>query len=462
MTQSDSRLLSLIFLSFAVLVRFGSLTSAALFCAVLSATFAIVSLSSRCWGPPPRRFVWPGLVILLAATTVLYNRRLQGAVSIETFAVTATAIVLFLLVKHVAARILAVALGACAAGLEIASNFTWGFFDIDVFHLQQNAAQALLSGQNPYTPVAMGPQQVAQGVYKEIPLHLPYGPAVPILEAPLQWLGDIRILHILAAVAIAAAVLVLARRAGTLDRAAGVVMAFPLTVGMVLFSWVDILTMAGLAVWMVLFRSHPRIATVALVLALGTKPTALIALVPIFFWSVRARRQVLIAGLVTALVSVPFAVATGVAQFYYDVLGLHIAGFSRYDSLTVNSMLDLLGLPVIPAAVAAAVVCITTFLVLRRRPDTYGDLLAGTAIIVTVSFLLAKWAYFNYYYIAAVLLMLAIAGDNLALDSAEMIRPPALCSAAARGLRRRLGRGAGTGRVPGLALPGHEAHEPAA
>ncbi len=72
-------------------------------------------------------------------------------------------------------------------------------------------------------------------------------------------------------------------------------MAFPLTVGMVLFSWVDVITMAGLAVWMVSFRTHPRIATVALVLALAAKPTTLIALVPIFFWSVRARRQVIIA-----------------------------------------------------------------------------------------------------------------------------------------------------------------------
>ena len=43
------------------------------------------------------------------------------------------------------------------------------------------------------------------------------------------------------------AALALARRAGTLDRTALVVMAFPLTIGMILYSWVDIITMAGLA-----------------------------------------------------------------------------------------------------------------------------------------------------------------------------------------------------------------------
>ncbi len=43
-----------------------------------------------------------------------------------------------------------------------------------------------------------------------------------------------------------------------------------------------------------------------------------------------------------------------------------------------------------------------------------------------MSFLVAKWAYFNYYYIPAVLLMLAIAGNNLPLDRPEMMQPPAL------------------------------------
>jgi hypothetical protein len=446
-TQSDSRLLSLIFLCFAVLIGFGHLTPAALFCVVVSIGLAARSLSTRPWGPPVRRATGIGLVLLLAATTLLYNLKLGNHVFLETFGGLAVAILVCSLVRSSAARLVAFGLAAVASLVGIATNLSWGFADIDVFHFQQNAAQAVLNGQDPYTPVAMSPNVIAPGVIRYIPLHLPYGPIVSILEAPVRLLGDIRVLHILAAVVTAIAVLLLARRAGTLDRSARVVMAFPLTVGMVLFSWVDIITMAGFAVWIVLYRTHPRIATVALALALGAKPTTLIALVPIFFWSVRARRQVVIAAVMAALVVLPFAAATGFSQFYYDVVGIQLSVFPRLDALTFNSMLSQLGLPLIPFSLAAVVIGLTVVAVLRRRPETYGDLLTGTAVIVTASFLVAKWAFFNYYYIAAVLLLLAIAGDRLALDVPDMIRPPALLVTLARRLR------GGVPRVPRLGGP---------
>jgi hypothetical protein len=362
--------------------------------------------------------------------------------------VLAAAILIHSLVKTRAAKGVAFTLAALSALTSILANLTWGFANIDVFGFQQSAAQALLSGQNPYSPLIPSRNIVAPGVPAWLQLHLPYGPILPVLEAPFRLLGDVRILHIVAAVVTSVAALALARRAGTLDRTASVVMAFPLTIGMVIFSWVDVITMAGLAVWLVCFRSHPKIATCALVIALGAKPTTLIALLPIFFWSIRARRQVIIAAIITAVFALPFAMITGFAQFYHNVLGIQLDLLPRLDSLTLNSYLNSLHLSILPFAVSALVIAVAAILVLRRRPATYGDLLSGTAILASVSFLVAKWAYFNYYYIPAVLLMLAIAGNGLVVDVPEMISPPAVLLRAVEWLRRARGRGLGRRRVP--------------
>jgi hypothetical protein len=462
MTQSDRRLLSLLFLSIGVLVSFGNYSPAALICVILSVGTGIHSLSDRQWGSPLPRWAGSVLVLTLAATTLLSFHKFGNVVFLTPFLPLAAAILLYSAARQRVTKMLAFALAGVSAVAAVVANMTWGFADIDVFHFQQDASQALLHGQNPYSPVVASPEAVAPAVPTFQNLHLPYGPILAVLEAPFRLVGDIRLLHIVAALIISVAVLTLARRAGTLDRSACVVMAFPLTIGMIIFSWVDIITMAGLAVWLVTFRSHPKLAIIALALALGAKPTTLIALVPIFFWSIRARRQVLLASIIAALIVLPFAMITGFAQFYYNVLGVQLNDPSRLDSLTVNSFLYSVHLSLLPAPVSAVVIATTTILVLRRRPTSYGDLLTGTAILATISFFVAKWAYFNYYYIPAVLLMLAIAGNNLPVDVPEMIRPPALLLRlvdSLRGARRRL-PSARRLRAPGL--PAHEGRDTAA
>jgi hypothetical protein len=449
MTRSDRRLLSLVFLSLGVMINFGFLSTTGLVCVLISVGLSIYSLSEHRWGPALPRWAGIALVVALAGTTILYNRRLTAhPVFLATFALLAAAVLLYSLVKHRVARTVAFALAGFSVLTGILTNMTWGVAGIDVFQFQQEASQALLHGQNPYSPVVRSPAFVAPGVHSYLQLHFPYGPILPVLEAPFRVIGDIRVLHIIAALITSVAALVLARRAGELDRSACVVMAFPLTIGMVLFSWVDVITMAGLSVWIVTFRSHPKLATFALALALGAKPTTLIALVPVFFWSTRARRQVIIAAVIAVLFVLPFAIITGVSQFYYNVLGVQLAVFPRPDALTINAFLNRLRFPVLPLAGSALVVATATVLVLRRRPHTYGELLTGTAVLVTVSFLVAKWAFFNYYYIPAVLLMLAIAGNSLAFDAAEMISPPVVFLALAERFRRAQGRLPGAGGMP--------------
>jgi hypothetical protein len=114
------------------------------------------------------------------------------------------------------------------------------------------------------------------------------------------------------------------------------------------------------------------------------------------------------------------------AQFYQDVLGIQLQFAPRTDSLTLNSALHLIGQPLLPAAIAVLVIAVVACLVLVRKPRTYGELLTGTAVLTIASLLVAKWAYFNYYYIAAVLLAFGVAADGLPLDVPEEVRPPAL------------------------------------
>ena len=306
------------------------------------------------------------------------------------------------------------------------------------------------------------PEVVHPGAYSLLRMHLPYGPVLPVLEAPFRLTGDVRMLHLLTGLVTSLAVLALAWRAGTLERSACLVMAFPLTVAMVVFSWVDVVSMAGLAGWLVLMRPHPRWAIVALFVALGVKPTTLVALVPILFWSVRARRQILAAGVAVALFAIPFAVATGFSAFAYDVLGVQVALNTRFDALTIDSFLDSVSLPVLPAACATLVVAVTALLVLRRRPRDLGELLTGSAVLATASFLVAKWAYLNDHYIPAVLLLLAIAGDGLAVDAPELIRPPILLVRAADWLRGALSQHPVAQRLGGVGLHTRDEAGPAA
>lgn len=462
MTASDRRLLSLVFLCFGVLHNFGNLSAPALACVLISVALGIQSFSTKPWGPPLPRAAEIALLLGLGASTLLYTDRVVHPVFVGTFAILAAAVLLYSLARSTAIKVVAIAAAASSLAIGVAANITWGSAPIDVFQFQQSSAQAVLRGQNPYGPIVRSPELVPPGVLAWLHLHFPYGPVLPVLEAPFRLLGDIRLLHVVAAVITAAAVLIVARRAGTFDRSACVLMAFPLTAAMIIFSWVDIITMAGLVVWLALFRSHPRIATVALVIALAAKPTTLIALVPIFFWSTRARRQVSIAAAVAALFALPFAITIGFSQFYYNVLGVQLAVLPRLDALTINSYLNSFHLPILPFAVSAAIIITAAVLVLRRRPDSYGELLTGTAILATVSFLVAKWAYINYYYIPAVLLVLAIAGNTLPIDTPDMIRPPALflrivewCQAMAGRLLPRRG-------VPASVASGHGEREQAA
>jgi hypothetical protein len=199
-------------------------------------------------------------------------------------------------------------------------------------------------------------------------------------------------------------------------------LALPTTVAMVHWAWVDVYSVAGLAGWLALRQHHRRWALASLAIGLTVKPTILIALVPAFLWSHRARREILIAAAVAAVLILPFAVITGLRTFAYDVLGVQFDIGFRPDGLTLSSWSYERTGRVVPLVISLAAGALLAYVALRRRPVDIADSLLAAAFLSTAAFLLSQGAFLNYYFIPLWLLVLAIAGQGIAFDAASDIR----------------------------------------
>src|SRR5207302_7985943 len=141
-------------------------------------------------------------------------------------------------------------------------------------------------------------------------------------------LGDLRVMSVVALVATGAGLWVLARQGLHREHAhrlLALALASPFNNAMVHESWVDVYLIAGVIWWLAWRRTHRRWAMVALAVALLVKPTSLIVLVPAFLWSQRARIEVALAAVAAAIYALPFVVATGAGDFWYDVIGSQLA-----------------------------------------------------------------------------------------------------------------------------------------
>ena len=83
----------------------------------------------------------------------------------------------------------------------------------------------------------------------------------------------------------------------------------------------------------------------------------------------------------------------------------------RADGLTVISWIYWRFGIALPAVAGTAAAGVAAIVLLGRRPTDATDLLARAAALSIIAFLFAKWAFFNYYYVSAVLLALACEGQ---------------------------------------------------
>ena len=304
-------------------------------------------------------------------------------------------------------------MAAIGAGTDLAlatSRMVWGQAGIDVFWFTQRSTERLLHGLNPY---GMAYPTTTPGL---LSAHFPYGPALLVLAAPFRLLGDIRLANAAAMMLLFACIAVLARRHFgdvTAGRYVALSLALPFSPFMIVQAWPEVYPVTGVALWLVLRPRHPQWAVLALGTGLCTVPTALPLVVFAWLWWRDARREINLAVLVALLICVPFALWAGVGKFIADTVLLQLRLAPRTDALSINGLLAHLGRPLLPGWVGVSVsaVCLGAFAIWGTR-EWDGALLMG-AVLTLLAFVTAKWAFFDYYFIVAVGIVLALAFADL-------------------------------------------------
>jgi hypothetical protein len=158
---------------------------------------------------------------------------------------------------------------------------------------------------------------------------------------------------------------------------------------------------------------------VAIAACLLVKPTALVLFFPFFVWSPAWRLRIIAGSLLALAVMVICSIGVGIPALAFATLVRHFWEPVYYDGLTVGAVIHNLGggqLPgwVFPGAVAAA--CLA---VLRVRPRDTADLCVAAAFLFMVSTAFASYARFNFYYVAAAVLLFALGSRGISLEPAS-------------------------------------------
>jgi glycosyl transferase family 87 len=322
-----------------------------------------------------------------------------------------------------------VSIGVAAAALLAlaATAWTWGRVNIDVYDAVSGAANDVMHGRNPYLATVSFYYEPTPLHGAQTPAHFPYGPDVAVLAVPGQALGDVRVMSVLAIAATLAGLWWLARQGlhrGSAHRIVALGLASPLCVGMVLFAWVDVYMMAFLVGWLALRRSHRRWSIVLLAAAMLVKPLALVVLVPWLVWSNRARLEILIAAVGALIFALPFALGVGLQAFAYDIVGVQLDLPPRFGALTLVAFAWKLTHRTLPSLVSIlGVAALVAAIAWRGRPSDEADLSVQATVLSIASFLLAKWALFNYYFISEVMILVAMAAAGVRLAPGEVRLP---------------------------------------
>lgn len=413
---------SLSVLSLGATIRLGTYSPSALELVVLAALLmagAMLSRHDTSIGTLPWAMLGGGTaaILLIAANPF--------GVPVVTWLtlVLVAAIVSLLLVRHRVLQWISAAVASAGLLAMLVAALRASRPDIDVFQSLQGASSAILHGQNPYQPLFPVEAAVSPFTFVTVPAHFDYLPIAAIITAPGRLFGDVRFMGVIALVALIALLARLACESPEprprLVRVGALGLALPMTVAIVYLSWVDIYSMVGFAGWIVLRRSNRRWSIAFLVLTFTVKPVILIALVPALLWSRRARFEAVVAAAIAIVLTLPFVLATGLGNFYQDVVGIQASQNFRADGLTLNSAWYAISGHTLPVWFGLGVGAVVAFFALRRRPADLADVLCSGALLSTAAFLLAKWAFLNYYFIPVWLLLLALAGRGVRFEASS-------------------------------------------
>ena len=381
-------------------------------------------LALRAPGEWPSRAVFGGLLFAGAALQPGYLFPLAGWVGMGVAAL------LVPLIRGRAAWAAVAAVCAIAAWFLV-SSWHWGYANIDTFQEVQGASSALLHGQNPYAPTFPVFLDSTSGMLHTGSGHFDYGPAVILLSAPGAALGDVRIVALLLNLSMIVALLRWLRRTPSQSwqqlSLVAAALASPFIPVMTLLEWTDTFSVVPMVWWLVMRDGHRRWAIFCLGVAVASKPTILPVLIPFILWERSVWIELVKATVGAFVVALPFVLWTGLAQFVYDIAGIYADLPARHDSLNLNGLAFLAHATLLPAWVGVVGSVAVVFLFLFRRALRYADLcLLGCGTMVMLS-MLAKQAFFNYYYVGAIAALCGL----VAVRSQVTIIPPA-------GIRRLL------------------------
>lgn len=429
-------LTALVLLSCGTAVDLGALSPAAI--TMVLAALALIALAARAPDAPAAPLFWACAVAGSAAGALVYGTRF---VPFETY-LAAVLVASCLLI--VAAQGLLSGIGIAAATVTVLAmavviwRSDW-LLPRDVVGSLSGAGNALLHGVNPYLTTFRMPAEVGPGLWTYRIVHFQYLPGAALVAAVGQLLGDVRFPALLALAALVASSMRLASTSPDervrVRFVLALCLASPLTVLMLRNAWVDVYGVAAFAGWVALRRNHPRWATACLALSMTIKPTIAVLLVPWFVWSRSARRETLLAASAAGVLIVPFAITTGLSTFYQDVIGIQTQLGFRYDGLTLGAAIFALARHLPPIWFGPPAGAVIAVLALRRRPVDVSDMLIAGALLCTAGFVLAKWAFFNYYFMPAWMLILGVAGRGAAVGAPQDVALPAWRTPL-RGIRR--------------------------
>jgi hypothetical protein len=408
--SGDAILLAMLAVVLALMLSAGSRNPAAL---LLLGIAAALLVASRSMVPSePSRATWLAS-IGCCALSFFFNVDLFGGLEV-LFAAVLVAGVVVALRWHFRVGTAVVAVSSIAASV---APWHWGVGLFDVYHLEMAAAVRLLHGGNPYSATIIDRVPISPGVDVIGPEHLPYGPVVALGSLPGALVGDLRVASVLWAIAAAAVVLLVARGGGLSTGSKRMLLlltvASPLIPSMVVTAWPETLIVATFGLSIALHRRHPVWMVVAIAACLLVKPTALVLFFPFFVWSPSWRLRILAGSLVALGVMLVFSIGVGVPAIVFDTLIRHIWQPPRYDGLTVGASVFVMGWGPMPSWVFPAVVVAACVVILRRRPRGTSDLCVAAAFLFLVSTAFASYAFFNFYYVVAGVLLLAVASVGI-------------------------------------------------
>ena len=360
---------------------------------------------------PGWRLAWPALLWPLgAAGLALLNLSPAidpaGSPAALTLAIilAASAAALCLPLPRVSQLFAAVTAAAADIGLALI-QVTWGRAPIDVFDFTQGAAQRLLHLQNPYGGIF--PSTTPGVPY----LHFPYLPGVLIATAPFRLLGDIRVANAAAMLVLFGSIWAVGRRhvgSPWSERWFAIALAVPLPARMVLMAWPEVYLVAAIAAWLALREDHPRWGALVLGLGICTVPTPLPLLAIPWLWWPSARREITAAAVLAIILCVPFAAWAGFGNFFHDVVVVQLHAPTRLDALTINSFLAHLHRGFLPTWVGILVPGLVLLLAAALGPRGWDSAFLLGSVLLTVIFLTAKWAFFDYYFIVVYAVILGL------------------------------------------------------